>query len=107
VLTFTLAATALGLALATVVRTSAQAQGISLLMGLTLAPLGGAWWPLEIVPDFMRIIGHISPIAWAMDAFHELMWYDGTLVDILPMLGVLLGMAVVFFAWGALMFKYE
>jgi ABC-2 type transport system permease protein len=107
VLAFTLAATALGLALATVVRTSAQAQSISLLMGLTLAPLGGAWWPLEIVPDFMKIIGHISPIAWAMDAFHELMWYDGTVIDILPMIGVLLGMAAVFFVFGAWNFKYE
>ncbi|MBN2304500.1 MAG: ABC transporter permease [Anaerolineae bacterium] len=107
VLVFTLTATALGVALATVVRTSAQASSVSMFMGLTLAPIGGAWWPLEIVPDFMKMIGHISPIAWAMDAFQELMWYNGTLTDILPMLGVLLGMAAVFFAFGVWRFKYE
>ena len=106
-LLFTLASTALGLALATVVRTSAQATNISLFMSLTLAPLGGGWWPLEIVPDFMRTIGHISPIAWAMDSFQELMWYDGTLVDILPNMGVLAAMTVLFFAFGVLNFKYE
>ncbi len=107
VLIFTLTTTALGLALATVVRTSAQAQNISLLLGLTLAPLGGAWWPLEIVPGFMKMIGHLSPIAWAMDAFQEMMYYGGGVLDILPMLGVLLGMAALFFAFGVFKFQYE
>ena len=107
VLVFTLTATALGLALATVVRTSAQAENISLLLGLTLAPLGGAWWPLEIVPDFMQKIGHVSPIAWGMDAFGDLMFHGGGVVDILPELGVLLGMAVVCFAFGVWRFRYE
>ena len=64
--------TALGLALATLVKTSNQAAGLTTLLALTLAPLGGAWWPLDIVPDFMRIIGHISPIAWVMDGFQRI-----------------------------------
>lgn len=107
VLSFTLAATALGLALATLVRTSDQAQSVALLMGLTLAPLGGAWWPLELVPDFMRTVGHISPIAWAMDGFQEIMWYDGTLVDVLPPVGVLLLMTAAALAFGVWRFRYE
>ena len=106
-LVYTLTCAALGLALATVVRTSDQASNISLLLGLTLSPLGGAWWPLEIVPDLMRTVGHISPVAWAMDAFQEMMFYNGGVVDILPMLGVLLAMAVVFFGFGVLKFEYE
>ncbi|NDJ77177.1 MAG: ABC transporter permease, partial [Chloroflexi bacterium] len=106
-LVYTLACAALGLALATVVRTSAQANSISLLLGLTLAPLGGAWWPLEIVPDFMKTVGHLSPVAWAMDAFNELMFYDGTVLDIAPMLSVLLVMAAVFFTFGSFNFRYE
>ncbi len=107
VLVFTLTATALGMALATVVRTSAQAENISLLLGLTLAPLGGAWWPLEIVPRFMRVLGHISPIAWGMDAFGELMFHGGGVVDIASPLGVLLAMAVVCFGFGVWRFRYE
>lgn len=107
VLLYTLATTALGMALATIVRTSAQASNISLLLGLTLAPLGGAWWPLEIVPDFMRTVGHLSPVAWGMDAFQEMMFYGGGVLDILPMLGVLLLMAALFFTFGVFNFKYE
>jgi ABC-2 type transport system permease protein len=107
VLVFTLTCTALGLALATVVRTSEQANNISMLMGMTLSPLGGAWWPLEIVPDFMKTIGHLSPVAWGMDAFQEMMFYNGSVSDILPMLGALLLMALVFFVFGIVNLKYE
>jgi len=107
VLAYTLTATALGVALATVARTSAQANNLTLLFGLTLSPLGGAWWPLEIVPDFMKLIGHLTPVAWGMDAFGKLMYYGGTVADIAPMLGVLLGLAALFFAFGVWRFRYE
>jgi len=107
VVIFTFTATALGLVLGTVVRTSAQAASVSTLLGLTLSPLGGAWWPLEIVPRFMNTIGHVSPVAWAMDAFKELMWYNGGVVDILPMLAVLMGMGAALFALGVKLYRYE
>jgi ABC-2 type transport system permease protein len=107
VLIFPLTVAALGLALATVVRTSAQGQGLSIMMSMVLSSLGGAWWPLEIVPDVMKIVGHMSPIAWVMDAFHEIMWYNGGVIDILPMLGVLLLIAAGAFAFGVWRFKYE
>lgn len=107
VASYCLAGTALGFALATFVRTADQAAGIITLMGLTLAPLGGAWWPLEIVPEFMQTIGHISPIAWSMDGFRELLYYNGGLVEILPMSAVLVGMAALFSTFAVWRFRYE
>ncbi|MCI0709385.1 MAG: ABC transporter permease [Chloroflexi bacterium] len=107
VVAFILAAAAIGFTIATFVRTEDQASGMATFLALTLAPLGGAWWPLEIVPDLMVIIGHISPIAWAMDGFQDLIWYDGGLTDVLPEVGVLLLYAVVFTGIGVWKFKYE
>lgn len=104
---FCLAGTALGFALATLVKTSDQASGLATMIGLILAPLGGAWWPLEIVPPFMRTIGHISPIAWAMDGFTELIHYNGGLVDILPMLGALMLTTAILMAFATWRFRYE
>lgn len=104
---FTFCCTALALMLMTFLKTEEQAQGIVLFISLTLAPLGGAWWSLEIVPEAMRIIGHISPIAWVMDGFHELIYYGGGIVQILPMVGVLLAMALVFFAIGVSRFRFD
>jgi ABC-type multidrug transport system permease subunit len=104
---FTLAVTSLSLTLGTRVKSEEQAAGLTNLLGLTLAPLGGAWWSLEIVPEFMRTIGHVSPIAWAMDAYRSLIFENGDLSTILVPLAVLLGFSVVCFGVGIRWFKYE
>lgn len=104
---FTLCITALTLALTTLLRSPAQASGLTLFLSLTLAPLGGAWWPLEIVPGWMRTVGHISPVAWAMDSYRSLLFYDGSLSTVIMPVLVLLGMAVVFFLFGVARFKFD
>ncbi|MBZ0283794.1 MAG: ABC transporter permease [Anaerolineae bacterium] len=104
---FTLCATALSFVVSTFVKTEMQAATMLNLLGLTLAPLGGAWWPLDIVPEFMKVIGHISPIAWAMDAFKVLLFENGTLSSVLLPVGVLLALAVVFFGVAVARFKVE
>jgi ABC-type multidrug transport system permease subunit len=106
-LTFVLATTALAFAIAARLKNEEQAASISLLLSLTFAPLGGAWWPLAITPRFMQIIGHFTPTAWVMDGFHDIIFYGGSLVDVLPEMGVLLGIAAVCFAIGIAGFRYE
>jgi ABC-2 type transport system permease protein len=108
VLVFTLAVTAMALAFSTLVRTSAQATGLGVLIPLVLAPLGGAWWLLDIMPQGMQTVGKIiSPIAWSQDAFNKMVFYGATLTDILPSVLVLLVFTVVFFAFGLSRFRYE
>ncbi len=102
---YTLCITALTLALATLLRNENQAGAVTLLLTLTLAPLGGAWWPLEIVPAWMRTIGHISPVAWAMNSYTSLIFYGGGLGDVLPYIGVLLAMTAAFFVFGVARFR--
>ncbi len=106
-ISFTLAVTALSFAIGTRVKNEAQASGLSLLLAITLAPLGGAWWPMEVVPDFMRIIGHISPIAWAMDGYNSLIFEKGDLHAVLLPILVLLGITLVCFAIGVWRFRYD
>ncbi|MEZ4713936.1 MAG: ABC transporter permease [Caldilineaceae bacterium] len=102
---FVLCITALAFAIAPWVNNEGQASGISRLLALAFAPLGGAWWPLDIVPGFLRVVGHLSPVAWAMDAFHDIMWYSGGLADIMPELAVLLGAALILFGIGVRSFR--
>jgi ABC-2 type transport system permease protein len=106
-MTYTLCITALTLALTTLLKNEAQANAVSLLLTLTLAPLGGAWWPLEIVPSWMRTLGHISPLAWVMDGYQSLLFHGGSLATVIVPLAVLLGMTAVFFAFGVARFKFE
>lgn len=94
-LAFTLAVTTLSFAVGSRLENESQAHGLSLLLTLILAPLGGAWWPLEIVPPFMRTLGHVSPVAWAMDGYRQLIFEGGSLA------GVLLPVAILFLYAGA------
>jgi ABC-2 type transport system permease protein len=77
-------------------RTSQQAESVSWLIGMIMAALGGCWWPLEIVPSWLRSLGHVFPTAWAMDGMHALITFgQGIGALALPVL-VLSGMALVF-----------
>jgi ABC-2 type transport system permease protein len=107
VILYTLSVTALSFAIGPGLKNPAQASGLSLLLTLTLAPLGGAWWPMEISPQFMQIIGHISPIAWAMDGFTALTYQGAHLADIWVSLVVLLGMTVLAFIIAIPRFRYQ
>lgn len=104
---FTLCSTAFALLLATFVTSEQQAGVLLNLVILVLAPLGGAWWPLEIVPQWMQTVGHISPIAWAMDGFRAVIFNNGGLAEVVAPVGVLLVMTAVLFLLAIRRFKYE
>lgn len=103
---FVLCSTGLTFAIAPLLTSERQASVVAQLLGITFAALGGAWWPLEIVPPFMQQVGHLSPVAWAMDAFHDLIFYSGGLIDILPEIGVLLAATALLFGFGIWRFRY-
>ncbi len=70
-----------------------QASGIGVVVALVLAAMGGAMMPIELFSDTMASIARVTPHYWAIDAFAELVRHDGTLLDVLPQLGVLTAMA--------------
>jgi ABC-type Na+ efflux pump permease subunit len=104
---YTLSVTALSFAIGPGLKNPAQASGLSLLLTLTLAPLGGAWWPMSVSPPFMQIIGHVSPVAWAMDGFTALTYEGAHLADVWVPLVVLLGMTVLAFVIAIPRFRYQ
>lgn len=57
--------------------------------------------PLDLLPGTMRQVAHLTPHAWAMDGFAELLGRGGTIATVLPQLGVLAGYAAALFALGA------
>jgi ABC-2 type transport system permease protein len=106
-LAFALCVTALSFALGSFVKDETQAAGLTNLLGISLAALGGAWWSLEVVPELMRTVGHISPVAWAMDGYTSLIFENGDLGTVYPSILILLGAAAVFFVFGVRRFRYD
>jgi ABC-2 type transport system permease protein len=104
---YVLAITAMALALATLARASEQASAMATIAWMVLLPLGGAWWPLAFVPSWMQTLGHLSPVAWCVDALNALIFHQGTLPDVLEPVGVLLLFATVFLVFGVRQFSYH
>ena len=104
---FGLAAVALGTTLGTFIRTEGQANGMSIMLGMAMALLGGCWYPLELFPPSVQTAAHVLPTTWAMRGFLDLIVSDGGLMAILPEVGVLLGFAALFFVVGVARFRFE
>lgn len=79
-----------------------QAGGVAVVLGIGIAALGGSMVPLEIFSPTMQQIARLTPHAWANDAFAELVRRDGSLVDVLPQISVLVAYAAALFALAAL-----
>jgi ABC-2 type transport system permease protein len=77
-----------------------QAGSMGVFIGLGLAALGGCMVPLEVFPDTMQTVAHITPHAWGLDGFAELIRRGGTIADIGLELVVLAAFAVLFLALG-------
>lgn len=72
-----------------------QAAGITIMAGLALGALGGSMLPLDLFGSTMRTVAHVTPHAWAIDAFTQMVRHGAGLVDVLPQIGVLAAMAAV------------
>jgi ABC-2 type transport system permease protein len=92
---FALAMAALSLFLGSLIQKEDLIIGLAILLSTTFAALGGCWWPSEIVGPGFRRVAMVSPAYWAMDALHKLRFFQGGWSDILPHLGILLGLAIV------------
>jgi ABC-2 type transport system permease protein len=102
-----LAAAALGTTLGTFVKSESQANGLSIMLGMVMALLGGCWYPLELFPAAAQTAVKVLPTTWAMQGMLDLVLRGRGLAEILPETGVLLGFAAVFFVIGIVRFKYE
>jgi ABC-2 type transport system permease protein len=96
--TFSAVGAGAGMLLGSIFDNDQQAGGIGVVLSLGLAALGGAMLPSELFSPTMQKIAHITPHAWALDGFAELVRRDGTTMDILPELGVLTLYAIVLLA---------
>jgi ABC-2 type transport system permease protein len=84
-----------GMLLGSLFSNEQQAGGVGVMVSLGLAALGGAMFPIDLFPPTMQRIAHVTPHAWALDGYAELVRRGGTIVDILPELAVLTAYAVV------------
>jgi ABC-2 type transport system permease protein len=87
---------ALGLLIGTLAKTDEQAVIFSLVPMFVFAGFGGAWVPLEYTGEVFRTIGHLTPVAWGMDGFQNIIARGLGIESILIPVLALFGYAMVF-----------
>jgi ABC-2 type transport system permease protein len=102
-----LAAAAMGTMLGTFVKTEGQANGLSIMIGMVMAMMGGCWYPIELFPATIQNIVKILPTTWAMQGFLDVAVRGQRVQGILLECLVLMGFTILFFAIGVWRFKYE
>jgi ABC-2 type transport system permease protein len=98
---------ALGLFLGALAKNEEQVIIFSLITMFILAGLGGAWVPLEVMPAGFQEFARLTPLAWVMTGFQDILIRGQGLETVwLPALA-LAGYAALFFILGMWRFRVE
>jgi ABC-type multidrug transport system permease subunit len=101
----------LGMLIAALAKSIKQANDLSTMLTLILAAIGGAipvsWPPIFRSEGFIGTLSNLTPQAHAVQAYFKLVGENAPFEQILPHVGILLAMSVVFFVIAVRRFKFE
>lgn len=85
----------LGLLSATAIVILKKGDPIELLLGSTSSLLGGAFFPVALMPEWLQLVAKALPITYALDAMRSAIFAGHTVVELWMPLTVLAAMALV------------
>lgn len=83
------ACTAFGMLLAAVSPSPEAASGLATFLILLMCAVGGAWFPVTLMPEFIQQASKLTLVYWAMEGFAQVLWADASFMELLPTLGIL------------------
>lgn len=101
------AAVGLGLLIAALGRTQEQVQGLTTMALLVMGFLSGCLIPRELLPRFVQQLSYITPHAWALDAYNDLLLRHLPLTTALMPMAILAGFGLIFYVLAMMRFQYE
>lgn len=97
----------LGLLIGALAKSNDQAVIFALIPMFVFSVLGGAWVPLEFTGKTFQVIGHLSPVAWAMDGFKNIIARGLGFDSVLLPAAALLGYMVLFCGLAVWRFRFD
>jgi ABC-2 type transport system permease protein len=99
------ACSAFGLLIASVSPNSAAASGIATFVVITMSAVGGAWFPVSLMPDYIQRISKLTIVYWSVEGFSDVLWAGHTLVQVLPKIGILVAITAAVMAVSVACFR--
>jgi len=106
-LALALAANGLGLLVASLGKTEAQVNGLSVFLAILLSALGGMLVPAYIMPGAMKTISLFTPHAWALAGYQDVIVRGLGVHQVLPEVGILLAFSGFFFVFALWKFRFQ
>jgi len=97
----------LGMLIGVVARTEEQVTVLSLTPMFVLSALGGAWVPLEVTPESFQRIAYVTPLAWVIDGYKDILVRGQGLEAVGTAVLILLLYASVLFGLAAWRFRVD
>jgi ABC-type polysaccharide/polyol phosphate export permease len=94
---FALACASLGMFFGTLFRDPDKCRALAVWTAILLAPLGGLWWPIEIVSPTLKRVSHLVPTGWAMEPINAMLAFDAGAGEALPFAAAFLALFAVTF----------
>jgi ABC-2 type transport system permease protein len=105
IVTTSLAATALGLLVATLVRTDSQVSAYANVVVITMAGISGCFMPRDWLPESIQLLSLSTPHAWSLIGYQEILSAEAPSLGVVAQsCGILLGFSLFFFLLGCLRF---
>jgi len=99
------AGTAFGVIVAGLARSRDAVLPLGSVAIVTMAAIGGCWWPIDLEPQWMRTVALALPTTWAMEAFNDLMIRSRPAAAAYLPTAVLVAYGVGYLALGLLLFR--
>lgn len=97
--------TSFGMFLSSFCKTSGQATGLGTFLILTMSAIGGAWFPVSLMPEYIRFFSKLTTVYWSMEAFLDVLWRRLELIEILPNILILLAITIVIISISLINFR--
>ena len=104
---YILCGAAMGVFIASLSRTTAQMQSLAPILIISMAMVGGCYWPVEITPPFMQTAAKLIPTGWVMQGLVDLVVRGQGWGSVVTPIAVLLVFTAVFLSLGVWRLKFE
>ena len=94
ILAISFAVSSFGVLLVSTVKTRQQLNGMSTIIIILMSAIGGSMIPINMMPGFLQDIAVISVNYWGIQGFFDVFWRQLPLLEILPKMGILVGIGL-------------
>lgn len=102
-----IAVTGLAVLIAAIAKTERGAGGFGSLIVQLMALIGGVFFPITILPEWLRPIRYASIMGWGLEGMSDIQIHGAGLADVTGPILALVGMGALFFAFGIWRLRVE